>query len=184
MAERQVSTDLQAKLTLQAARDVAASLERILKAARRPGGAAHLPAGAMETTERLFNLLDLLTSWLEVVGPAMRDDLALGIDVLRNKALPVGVRLIGQRALRILRRGSRAASGADGFPVGVSYTLAEAVAGLRTSIDSLGSMENLPEEIRNTITQAYDTVEVLLELESRNTVFREFTIEVAEDFED
>lgn len=181
MAENQVSTDSQAKLTLQAARDVAYSLERILKAARHPGTAAQLPAGAMETAERLFNLLDLLTSWLEVVGPGMRDDLALGIDVLRDKALPVGVRLIGQRALRILKRGTRAASGTDGFPVGVSYSLAEAVAGLRTSIDSLGGMENLPDDMRTTIVQAYDIVETLLQMESRNVVFREFTIGMGKD---
>lgn len=184
MADQQLSADVQAKVTLQAARDVAFSLEQTLKAIRHPKDGGRVSADAMEITERLFNLLDLLTSWLEVVGPAMRDDLATGIAYLRGKALPVGVRLISQRAARILRRGETAVAGEAGFPVGISFALAEAVAGLRTSVDSLGGMENFPPELRATIDQTYAVVEVLLTLESQHPVFREFAFNAPDDFVD
>ena len=177
MAEGQISTDFQAKVTLRAARDVAVSLEETLKAAHHSSDSRK----ALEITERLFNLLDLLTSWLEVVGPGLRDDLATGIAVLRDKALPVGVRLLGQRARRILRRGEHAASGADGFPVGISLALAESVAGLRTSIDSLGGLENIPDELRTTIERSYAVIETLMALEKAHPVFQEFEINPAPD---
>ncbi|HIJ62037.1 MAG TPA: hypothetical protein HPQ04_05025 [Rhodospirillaceae bacterium] len=170
---------------MQAARDVAFSLDQTLKSARHAAASPSALSGkALETTERLFNLLDLLSSWLEVVGPGLHDDLATGIAVLRDKALPVGVRLIGQRARRILRRGEHAASGADGFPVGISLALAESVAGLRTSVDSLGGMENIPDELRTTIDRTYKVIETLIELENRHGVFREFEIGPARDIFD
>jgi len=152
------NTELQVVVTLKAAREVAETIEAMRRSLRQ----ADLPAprraqikdDLLEAAERLCNLLDLLSSWTGVVSAGVRRPLEDGIVELRTKLLSTGVRLVGDRAQKLIDQAQGIADQSQEFPIGVSVRLSEAVRTLMMTVQSLGGIGAMPPEIQDKLHAA------------------------------
>ena len=144
------STDFQAVVTLKAARDVAETIEDFRRALRAKDLSRKQRQSfkdqLLEAAERLCNLLDLLISWLDTVSPSVRAPLGDGIMELRGKLLATGMKLVADRAQRLIDHASAIVSGRVGFPLGISMTLGVSVTTLRAIVEALGGRAVMLEE--------------------------------------
>ena len=169
-------TEIQAVITLRAARDVAEDIEGFRNALRDNGLSArqrsHLKDGLLDAAERLCNLLDLLISWIEVVSESIREPLSEGINDMRDRLLATGVKLIGDKAQRLLDHATRSMEG--GFPLGLSFRISEAAANLNGTVEALGGFDSMPDEVKELLCQLSDMVDHLRHLEDSFVFSQEF----------
>ncbi|OIQ90201.1 hypothetical protein GALL_278870 [mine drainage metagenome] len=185
----QSATELQAVVTLKAARDVARDIEdlrnRLKDDGIHPFQRQRLKDDLLEAAERLCNLLDLLMSWLTMVSASVRHPLSEGIQELRERLLSTGVRLIGDKADRLLTQADLASRGDGVFPLGISFRMAEAVANLLTTVEVLGGYEAMPEDVQEKLASAQDMVHHLRLMEENYAFAREFEeVDTPAEFDD
>ena len=113
-------------------------------------------------------------SWLTMVSASVRHPLSEGIQELRERLLSTGVRLIGDKADRLLTQADLATRGDGVFPLGISFRLAEAVANLLATVEVLGGYEAMPEEVQEKLASAQDMVHHLRLMEENYAFAREF----------
>ena len=180
MSQRSITptsrTEIQAVVTLKAARDVAEDIEAFRNALRddslSPRRRAKLKDDLLEAAERLCNLLDLLISWLEMVSESIREPLSEGIQDMRERLLATGVKLIGDKAQRLLDGANRAIQG--GFPLGLSFLMAESSTNLNSTVDALGGFDSMPDDVKELLCQLSDMCEHLRHLEESYAFSQEF----------
>jgi uncharacterized Zn finger protein len=172
------ATEIQAVVTLKAARDVAENIEKLRAALRDDelprSRRERLKDDLLEAAERLCNLLDLLLSWVAMVSESVRDPLEQGVSELRTKLLSTGIRLISDRLDRMLKQGRAILDGSEGFPLGISMRLNEALAGLDSTIAALGGLEAMPPEMAEKFDEVQDQVERLREMEDQVGLVKDF----------
>jgi hypothetical protein len=152
------STDFQAVVTLKAARDVAETIEEFRRALRAKDLSRRQRQSfkdqLLEAAERLCNLIDLLLSWRDSVSPSVRKPLNESITELRGKLLAVGMKLVADRAQRIIEHASAIIAGRLGFPLGISMTLGVSVATLLAIVEALGGRAAMLEETNAKVAEA------------------------------
>jgi|GEM_PF-1402572 len=162
------ATEMQSVATLRAARDVAASIEGMrqkLKDDELPDRQRQrLKDDLLEAAERLCNLLDLLMSWLSMVSDAIRTPLEEGIQELRNKLLGTAVKLIADKAQRLI---DQTAFIEQGFPLGLSFRLITSLSELMSTVTALGGFEAMPDEVRQKLIEAEERIEALRQMEEQ-----------------
>lgn len=180
MAQRPINptskTEIQAVITLRAARDVAEDIEgfrNALKDDRLSGRQrTRLKDDLLEAAERLCNLLDLLISWISMVSESIREPLSEGIQDMRDRLLSTGVKLIGDKAQRLLDQAKRSMTG--GFPLGLSFRMSQAATNLNSTVEALGGFDSMPDEVKELLCQLGDMVEHLRHLEDSFVFSQEF----------
>jgi len=172
----QTSTEIQALATLKAARVVAGDIEALRNALKdgslSPRKRQKLKDDLLEAAERLCNLLDLLLSWLSMVSESIRDPLSNGIQDMRDRLLSTGVKLIGDKAQRLLDNANGALKG--GFPLGLSFRMNEAATNLNSTVEALGGFDSMPDEVKEQLYQLNDMVDHLRHLEESFAFSQEF----------
>jgi hypothetical protein len=172
----QNAVEMQAVVTLKAARDVAETIETLRRALRETPDhwrRRRLKDDLLEAAERLCNLLDLLISWLSMVPQTIRDPLNEGIHELRGKLLSVGMKLVGDRAQRIIDQAEGIATQREELPLGVPLHLGEALAMLNTTVDVLGGPEAMPQDVLIRIDEAARLIARLKDLEGHTGFMKE-----------
>jgi hypothetical protein len=150
MAQRPINptskTEIQAVITLKAARDVAEDIEGFRNALKNDRLSARqrarLKDDLLEAAERLCNLLDLLISWISMVSESIREPLSEGIQDMRDRLLATGIKLIGDKAQRLLDQAKLSMDG--GFPLGLSFRMSEAAVNLNSTVEALGGFDSMP----------------------------------------
>ena len=180
MAQRPINptskTEIQAVITLRAARDVAEDIEGFRNALKDDSLSSRqrnrLKDDLLEAAERLCNLLDLLISWIGMVSESIREPLSEGIQDMRDRLLSTGVKLIGDKAQRLLDQAKRSMEG--GFPLGLSFRMSEAATNLNSTVEALGGFDSMPDEVKELLCQLADMAEHLRHLEDSFVFSQEF----------
>ncbi|HVI49733.1 MAG TPA: hypothetical protein VM661_00830 [Candidatus Sulfotelmatobacter sp.] len=172
----QSTTEIQALATLKAARVVAEDIEALRNALKEDGLSQRkrqkLKDDLLEAAERLCNLLDLLLSWLSMVSESIRQPLSAGIQDMRDRLLSTGVKLIGDKAQRLLDHANGVLK--SGFPLGLSFRVNEAASSLNSTVEALGGFESMPDDVKELLYQLGDMVEHLRHLEESFAFSQEF----------
>lgn len=180
----QSATELQAVVTLRAARDVARDIEDLRNQLKDdnlpPRRRQQLKDALLEAAERLCNLMDLLLSWLSMVSAGVREPLSTGIQDLRDRLLTTGVRLIGDKAQRLIDEATLAADLKEGFPLGISFRLADAVASLNSTVEVLGGFDSMPDELQAQLSHCDELIHHLRLMEEDFSFSQEF-VDMDED---
>lgn len=150
--------DIQALRTLKAARDVAEALEGARKRLRAgglpPRSKQRLREDMLGAAERLCNLIDLLLSWRTRVSAQVREGMEEAVAELRGKFLGVGLRLVGDRAERMIVRAAPVLAGDEPLPVSLPDRFSGWLADLHVIVHGLGGVDALPPEVSERLRRA------------------------------
>lgn len=173
----ETAEDVQARTTLLAARDVAATIEQIRTRLRSPDLATRtrirLKDGLLEAAERLVNLLELLASRADRLSKHVRPVVVDGIGELRGKLVATGLRLVGDKVERIHDRAVGVTERGEECALGLSTKLSEELGAVEATVEALGGKAALPPELDDKLERTEKAVDGLHRIERAHGMLRE-----------
>ena len=167
--EPETAEEIQARMTLLAARDVAGAIEaarsRLKDPALSRAGRARLKDQLLEAAERLVNLLELLGSRLDRLSKPQQLILGEGIAELRAKLLSTGLRLVGDKVERIHERAVGVMEHGAEYSLGLSERLSHALSEVESTVSALGGKDALPETLGGKLVETERAVDGLQQIE-------------------
>ncbi|MBF0391760.1 MAG: hypothetical protein HQL38_03675 [Alphaproteobacteria bacterium] len=161
----------QAAITLRSAKEVAAELEvwrERLRLAEGDGPRERQVKEALfEASERMCNLMALAVYQISSsVETEFRRHLQAGLDELRGRLQEMGVGLMVEKIRRIGDRADGVLKGAP-YPLGLATRLQGTLATLKTNLNALGGLDNLPQAERAMVQSTGKAVDRLVDLEDK-----------------
>ncbi|MBF0373644.1 MAG: hypothetical protein HQL39_09515 [Alphaproteobacteria bacterium] len=161
----------QAVITLRSAKEVAAELEvwrERLRLAEGDGQRERQVKEALfEASERMCNLMALAVYQISSsVETEFRRHLQAGLDELRGRLQEMGVGLMVEKIRRIGDRADGVLKGAP-YPLGLATRLQGTLSTLKTNLNALGGLENLPQAERAMVQSTGKAVDRLVDLEDK-----------------